>query len=70
MSPYFITARTQKKRQLLNETIKIQLLLLMRQEYENCQWGFEHWVICLNVIQISWHAQDNFGTALGVVAQG
>ncbi len=55
-SPYFITASTHEKRPLLTNTIKIQLLELMRQEYESCQWRFEHWVILNNHYHILVHS--------------
>ena len=55
-SPYFITASTHKKRPLLNDAIKIQLLELMREAYQSCQWRFEHWVILNNHYHIMVHS--------------
>jgi len=54
--PYFITASTHKKRPLLNDAIKSQLILLMQEEFKNCQWRFEHWVVLNNHYHIMVHS--------------
>lgn len=63
--PYFITASTHKKRPLLNDEIKSQLPLLMQQEFQNCQWQFQHWVILNNHYHIL--VYSNKGEDLGKI---
>lgn len=46
--PYFITASTHKKRRLLNDDIKKQLIIIMHKEFTACRWQFNHWVILDN----------------------
>jgi len=45
---YFITSSIYQKRELLNDTLKTQLIALLRQAFAEFRWTLEHWVVLNN----------------------
>lgn len=55
-SPYFITGSIYKKRHLLDDDLKNDLLALMKKEFNYCNWSLNHWVILNNHYHVMAHS--------------
>jgi putative transposase len=53
---YFITGSIYKKRHLLEDDLKGDLIDLMQQEFNYCHWSLNHWVILNNHYHIMAHS--------------
>jgi len=45
---YFITGSIYQKRELLNDQLKEQLIVLLQQAFTEFSWTLEHWVVLSN----------------------